>query len=117
MLDTGGTTIKHIVKQAVKMDGTCLLYTSVMSGETSSIVAAAKDDGIFILTPSGSAKNCIEGNDNAFRLCFNDPQQGTASADFISENDLAKKVAVFYQSDLDYSVGLYETFKLSLIHI
>ena len=91
--------------------GMVISLGGVMSGETSSIVAAAKDDGIFILTPSGSAKNCIEGNDNAFRLCFNDPQQGTASADFISENDLAKKVAVFYQSDLDYSVGLYETFK------
>lgn len=77
-----------------------------MSGETASIVAEAKDDGIFILTPSGSAKACIEGNDNAFRLCFNDPQQGTISADYIADNELAKKVAVFYQSDLDYSVGL-----------
>lgn len=68
-------------------------------------------DGIFIITPSGSSKECIEGNDNAFRLCFNDPQQGTISARYIGENNLAKKVAVFYQSDLDYSVGLYSTFK------
>lgn len=50
--------------------GMVISLGGVMSGETSSIVAAAKDDGIFILTPSGSAKNCIEGNDNAFRLCF-----------------------------------------------
>ncbi len=91
--------------------GMVISLGGVMSTETASIVAAAKDDGIFILTPSGSAKSCIEGNDNAFRLCFNDPQQGTASANFIADNSLAKKVAVFYQSDLDYSVGLYENFK------
>ena len=91
--------------------GMVISLGGVMSGETASIVAEAKDDGIFILTPSGSAKACIEGNDNAFRLCFNDPQQGTISADYIADNELAKKVAVFYQSDLDYSVGLYETFK------
>ena len=40
--------------------GMVISLGGVMSGETSSIVAAAKDDGIFILTPSGSAKNCIE---------------------------------------------------------
>ncbi len=92
-------------------DGMVVSLGGVMSGETASIVAAAKDDGIFILTPSGSAKECIEGNDNAFRVCFNDPSQGKLSADYIADNSLATKIAVFYQSDIDYSVGLYETFK------
>lgn len=89
---------------AVSLGGT-------FSGETASIVAAAKEDGILVLTPSASAKAAIEGNDCAFRVCFNDPQQGTASADYIADNGLATKVAVFYESDIDYSVGLYETFK------
>lgn len=84
---------------------------AVLSGETASIVAAAKNDGILVLTPSGSAKDAIADNDNAFRVCFNDPQQGTVSADFIADNGLATKVAVFYASDVDYSKGLYETFK------
>jgi branched-chain amino acid transport system substrate-binding protein len=82
----------------------------VLSGETASIVAAAKADGLLVLTPSGSAKDCINGNDSAFRVCFNDPGQGTASAEFIGSHDLPKKVAIFYQSDIDYSVGLYENF-------
>lgn len=81
------------------------------SGETQSIVAAAKEDGILVLTATASSKACIEGNDCAFRVCFNDPQQGTASADYIADNALATKVAVFYASDVDYSAGLYETFK------
>ncbi len=83
----------------------------VLSGETTSIVAAAKDDGILVLTPSGSAKAAIEGNDNAFRVCFSDSSQGTSSAQYIAQNNLPKDVAVFYASDVDYSKGLYDTFK------
>jgi len=92
-------------------DGMKVSLGGVLSGETASIVAAGKKDGIMILTPSGSALSAIAGNNNAFRVCFNDPQQGTISADFIADNGLATKVAVFYESDLDYSNGLYETFK------
>lgn len=84
---------------------------TVLSGEMASVSAAAKNDGILMLSPSASAKDAITGNDAAFRVCFNDPQQGTVSADFIAQNNLAAKVAVFYQSDLDYSAGLYEAFK------
>ena len=82
----------------------------VLSGEAQSVITAAVEDGILIVTPTSSAKACIEGNPNAFRVCFNDPAQGTASADYIADNGLGTKVAVFYQSDIDYSAGLYETF-------
>lgn len=83
----------------------------VLSGENTSIVAAAKDDGILILTPSASADASIQGNDAAFRVCFQDSAQGTASAQYIAENGLPTEVAVFYQSDIDYSVGLYNAFE------
>ena len=82
----------------------------VLSGEAQSVITAAVEDGILIVTPTSSAEACIEGNPNAFRVCFNDPAQGTASADYIADNNLGTKIAVFYQSDIDYSAGLYETF-------
>lgn len=82
----------------------------VLSGEAQSVITAAVEDGILIVTPTSSAVACIEGNPNAFRVCFNDPAQGTASADYIADNNLGTKIAVFYQSDIDYSAGLYETF-------
>ena len=82
----------------------------VLSGEAQSVITAAVEDGILIVTPTSSADACIEGNPNAFRVCFNDAAQGTASADYIADNNLGTKIAVFYQSDIDYSAGLYETF-------
>ena len=83
---------------------------AVLSGETAQVVAAAAADGILVLTPTGSSKDCIQGNDNAFRVCFNDPQQGAASAQYIYDNHLATKVAVFYGSDNTYCEGLYKIF-------
>ncbi len=92
-------------------DGMDVSIGCVLSGEAASVITAAAADEILIVTPSSSAKDCIAANDKAFRVCFNDPAQGTASADYIVDNGLGSKVAVFYQSDIDYSDGLYETFK------
>ena len=80
------------------------------SGETASVVAAAKADDILVLTPSGSADAAIEGNDKAFRICFFDSYQGAAAAEYIKNNNLATEVGVLYESDYDYSVGLYNSF-------
>ncbi|MBQ1241754.1 MAG: ABC transporter substrate-binding protein, partial [Oscillospiraceae bacterium] len=83
----------------------------VFSGETASVVAASAADDVLVLTPSGSADAAIEGNDKAFRVCFYDSYQGEAAAAYIQDNALATEVGVFYESDYDYSVGLYNSFK------
>ncbi len=83
----------------------------VFSGETASIVAAAMEDDIMLLTPSGSADAILEGNDKAFRVCFYDSFQGAAAAQYVMDNNMATEVGVFYQSDLDYSKGLYKSFE------
>ena len=81
-----------------------------LSGETASVVAAAKADDVLVMETTGSADKCIDGNDKAFRICFYDSYQGTAAADYLTDNALATEVGVFYQSDNDYSVGLYNAF-------
>ena len=83
---------------------------AVLSGETASVVAAAKADDMFIMETTGSADKCIDGNDKAFRICFYDSYQGTAAADYLKDKALATEVGVFYQSDNDYSAGLYNAF-------
>lgn len=81
-----------------------------MSGETSSIVAAAMADDVLVVEPTGSADKCIDGNDKAFRVCFYDSYQGTAAANYLKDNVQVNEVGVLYQSDNDYSVGLYNAF-------
>ena len=86
-----------------------LLIGTVTSNPCIAVAAESAKDNIFQLTPSGSAVDCV-ANDNAFRICFNDPNQGTASAQYIAQNGLATKVAVIYDSSDVYSTGIYEKF-------
>lgn len=73
------------------------------------VVEETHADNMFQLTPSATAVESIQ-YDNAFRMCFSDPDQGKASADYISENNLAKKIAVIYNSSDTYSSGVYQKF-------
>ncbi|MFY9174606.1 MAG: ABC transporter substrate-binding protein [Peptococcia bacterium] len=67
-------------------------------------------DRIFALTPSASAPAVIEGKDNVFQMCFTDPNQGAASAQYIFDKKLGNKIAVIYKNDDVYSKGIYDTF-------
>ncbi len=67
-------------------------------------------DRIFSLTPSASSVAVVEGKDNQFQMCFTDPNQGSASAQYIADKGLASKVAVIWKSDDVYSKGIYDTF-------
>lgn len=82
---------------------------TVTSGACIAFQGSAKADNMFVLTPSATAIEAIDG-DNAFRVCFSDPNQGVASADYIADNNVASKVAVIYDSSNAYSTGIYEKF-------
>lgn len=64
---------------------------------------------MFHFTPSSTSVNAIQ-YDNAFRMCFSDPNQGKASADYIADNGLATKIAIIYNSSDTYSSGITDTF-------
>lgn len=89
--------------------GMQMLMGTVTSTPCTAVVENTYADNMFQLTPSGSAVDSIK-YDNAFRVCYSDPNQGAASAKYIGENGLATKVAVIYNSASDYSTGIYETF-------
>ena len=89
--------------------GMQMVMGAVTSGSCVAVADKADIDGMFLLTPSGSAVECIT-SETAFQVCFNDPNQGAASATYIGENDLAEKVAVIYDSSDVYSSGIYEKF-------
>lgn len=90
-------------------EGMQVLMGTVTSAPCIAVAAVALDDNMFMLTPSGSAVECV-ANPNAFRICFSDPDQGIGSADYIAEHQLASKIAVFYNVSDVYSTGIYEKF-------
>lgn len=89
--------------------GVQVLLGTVTSGPCIAVAAETANDNLFQLTPSGSAVECVQF-DNAFRVCFSDPNQGAASAQYIGEHKIATKIGVIYDSSDVYSSGIYEKF-------
>ncbi len=100
-------------------DGMQVSLLTTTSGAGQSVAPLYKEDNIFAITPSGSSTAIVyqdatnEANPygNIFQMCFTDPNQGRASADYIAEHsDLGTKIAVIYRNDDNYSNGLYTKF-------
>ena len=72
--------------------------------------AVAYEERVFMLTPSASSTAVTADKDNVYQVCFTDPAQGAASAEYIAEHKLATKVAVIYNNADAYSTGIYQTF-------
>jgi len=83
----------------------------------------ANADHMFYLTPSASSTDVLGGvanpltgtvdiarKDNVFQMCFVDPNQGSASAQYIFDQKLGSKIAVIYKNDDVYSTGIYQSF-------
>ena len=95
---------------ALKDWGMQISLGSVTSKPCEATSAETFSDRIFALTPSASSVAVVEGKDNQFQVCFTDPNQGSASAQYIADKGLATKVAVIWKNDDVYSKGIYDTF-------
>lgn len=91
----------------------------VTSGPGIGVAQYYKDAGIFAITPSGSNPSVTllgDGSDptqyygNIFQMCFTDPNQGKASADYLALKGIGTKYAVLYEDDIDYSTSIRATF-------
>ncbi len=91
--------------------GAAVMVGTVTSGACAAVAAEAYNDRVFMLTPSASSPTVTEGRDNVFQVCFTDPGQGAASAQYIVDHNLATKVAVIYNNGQDYSTGIFQTFE------
>ena len=91
-------------------DGVQMIVGCVTTAPCKEVAAVAYEDRMFMLTPSASSPEVTAGKDNVYQLCFSDPAQGNASANFIAENKLGTKIAVIYNNADAYSTGIYQTF-------
>ena len=95
---------------ALKEWGMQISLGSVTSQPGVSTSALAFEDRIFTMTPSGSSPDVISGKDNVYQMCFSDPNQGLASAQYIAEKNLGEKVFIIWKNDDVYSTGIKEQF-------
>lgn len=90
--------------------GMDVMIGTVTTGACISMSAVAFKDRTFCITPSASSADVTADKDNMFQVCFTDPNQGVASADYIADKIKPASVAVIYRNDDAYSQGIRDTF-------
>lgn len=92
--------------------GMQMLVGTTTTAPCIAVAGKTASDNLFQITPSASAPYVLSsGNGNIFQVCFTDPNQGIASAQYIAENKLAKKIGIIYDSSDVYSSGIEEKFE------
>ncbi|MBR1770427.1 MAG: ABC transporter substrate-binding protein [Lachnospiraceae bacterium] len=94
---------------SLKDQGMQILMGCVTTTPCVAVADKTAVDGMFQITPSASSTDVIE-NDNVFQVCFTDPNQGVASAQYIADKKLATKIGIIYDSSDVYSSGIEATF-------
>lgn len=87
--------------------GMQILVGPVTTTPAAAVAPEAESDRVFMLTPSASSPTVIADKTCVFQMCFSDPNQGIASADYIAEHNLSEAVGVIYNNGDAYSTGIY----------
>jgi branched-chain amino acid transport system substrate-binding protein len=96
--------------------GVTAILGSVTSGPTMAVVPEAFNDGMPMISATATHANVTVNADtgavftNMFRSCFIDPFQGVKMAEFAHEVLDARTAAVLYSHEIDYSIGLMQSF-------
>ncbi|HHU52736.1 MAG TPA: ABC transporter substrate-binding protein [Clostridiaceae bacterium] len=108
--DKGDPTEATTIYNKLFEEGVDAIIGSVTSKPTDAVAAIAVDDGIPLITPTGTMAVITEGRDNVFRTCFTDPYQGQILAMFAADSLKAKTAAVMRNTSDDYSNGVADAF-------
>jgi len=100
-------------KKLVTKDNCSIIIGSLTSGCTAAISSLAQAQKVLLLAPAATQTDITDAGDYVFRACFIDPFQGTVGGKFALQNLGAKNAAVLYDVQNDYSIGLYENFKIA----
>ena len=89
-----------------------VLYGCTTTNPCVAVASSTYADRYFQLTPSASSTDVTSGKDNAFQICFTDPNQGSTAADYIAAHpELGSKIAVIYNNGDAYSTGIATAFR------
>ncbi len=95
--------------KALKNEGAKIILGAVTSVSCNAVADCTARDNMFQITPTAGMIDSVQ-NANVFRECLSDFNQGAASAQYIAEHNIAKRVAVIYNTSDVYSRGIYDRF-------
>src|SRR5436305_9186881 len=99
------------VKKLVANDKAIAIVGEIASSRSLEAAPICQNAKIPMVSPGSTNPSVTEKGDYIFRVCFIDPFQGTAMAQFALDNLHAKKIAILQDVKSDYSKGLAQFFR------
>lgn len=103
-----------LANKLISQDDVVAILGPATSGSFKSEISVAEKKKVPVISGSATADDVTvdkNGKKNyAFRICYTDSFQGTAMANFASQNLSAKKAVIVKDSSSDYAKGLAENF-------
>jgi len=111
LLDEKGDSTEAVNAYNKLVDwGMVALIGDITSKPSVAVAEVAAQDGIPMITPTGTQLNITEAGSHVFRVCFTDPYQGEVLAKFTKDKLAAKTVAIISNNSSDYSDGVANAF-------
>jgi branched-chain amino acid transport system substrate-binding protein len=102
-----------VVTKLINQDQVHAVLGEVASSNSLAAAPKAQEAKVPMISPSSTNPAVTQVGDYIFRVCFIDPFQGEVMAKFAANNLKAKRAAILYDFNSDYSRGLYQFFKRS----
>ena len=106
-----------VVTKLINQDKVQALLGEVASSNSLAAAPKAQEAKVPMISPSSTNPAVTQVGDYIFRVCFIDPFQGEVMAKFSANNLKAKRAAILYDFNSDYSRGLYQFFKRSFTQL
>ncbi len=98
------------IARLIDKDGVVAVIGEVISGNSIAAGEIAEKKKVPMVSPSSTNSLVTQGKKFVSRVCFIDPLQGTALAEFAAKTLKVKKATVLTDVEQDYSVGLSNYF-------
>lgn len=102
-----------VVAKLINQDQVRALIGEVASSNSIAAAPNAQEAKVPMISPSSTNPKVTQIGDYIFRVCFIDPFQGEVMAKFAANTLKAKRAAILFDSNSDYSKGLAQFFKQS----
>jgi branched-chain amino acid transport system substrate-binding protein len=105
----------NAVTKLISQNNVVAVLGEVASSNSLAAAPICQSNNIPMITPSSTNPRVTEVGDYIFRMCFIDPYQGEAMANYVARDLKIKRAAILIDVKSDYSTGLASFFERTFL--
>ena len=105
----------NAVTKLISQNNVVAVIGEVASSNSLAAAPICQSNKVPMITPSSTNERVTQVGDYIFRMCFIDPYQGEAMANYVSHDLKMKRAAVLVDVKSDYSTGLAANFEKTFL--